>query len=75
MKSAVNYPESLKEEAEKIKDEVRSGKLDEEKIKAIAKSAVELLRSEEKRQTYYAEVAGAIAANLDEFFKPYLKED
>ncbi|MGP3781781.1 hypothetical protein ACTWKC_17490 [Bacillus sp. 4A_MP3] len=71
----MNYPESLKEEAEKIKDEVRSGKLDEEKIKAIAKSAVELLRSEEKRQTYYAEVAGAIAANLDEFFKPYLKED
>ncbi|AME04824.1 hypothetical protein [Bacillus sp. SDLI1] len=71
----MNYPESLKEEAEKIKDEVRSGKLDEEKIKAIAKSAVELLRSEEKRQTYYAEVAGAIAANLDEFFKSYLKED
>ncbi|MGV7067116.1 hypothetical protein [Bacillus velezensis] len=71
----VNYPESLKEEAEKIKDEVRSGKLDEGKIKAIAKAAVELLRSEEKSHTYYAEVAGAIAANLEEFFKTYLKED
>ncbi|QBG56565.1 hypothetical protein D2M30_2236 [Bacillus amyloliquefaciens] len=71
----VNYPESLKEKAEKIKDEVRSGKLDEEKIKAIAKSAVELLRSEEKSHTHYAEVVGAIAANLEEFFKTYLKED
>nr|WP_238156967.1 hypothetical protein [Bacillus amyloliquefaciens] len=71
----MDYPESLKEEAEKIKDEVRSGKLDEEKIKAIAKSAVEFLRSEEKSHAYCAEVAGAIAANLDEFFKPYLKSE
>ncbi|MCC9021723.1 hypothetical protein [Bacillus nakamurai] len=71
----MNYPESLKEEAEKIKEEVRSGKLDEEKIKVIAKSAVEFLRSEEKSHTYCAEVAGAIATNLDEFFKPYLKEE
>ncbi|AQS44189.1 hypothetical protein LSG23_09385 [Bacillus velezensis] len=71
----VNYPESLKEEAEKIKDEVRSGKLDEEKIKAIAKSAVEFLRSQEKSHAHCAEVAGAIATNLDEFFNSYLKED
>nr|WP_254662212.1 hypothetical protein [Bacillus velezensis] len=71
----VNYPESLKEEAEKIKDKVRTGKLDEEKIKTIAKSAVEFLRSQEKSHAHCAEVAGAIAANLDEFFKTYLKED
>ncbi|WP_368223667.1 hypothetical protein ABQ613_07265 [Bacillus velezensis] len=71
----MNYPESLKEGAEKIKDEVRSGKLDKGKLKAIAKSAVEFLKSEEKSHTYYAEVAGAIATNLDEFFKSYLKED
>ncbi|MGY8613899.1 hypothetical protein [Bacillus velezensis] len=71
----VDYPESLKEEAEKIKDEVRRGKLDEGKIKAIAKSAVEFLRSQEKSHARCAEVAGAIAANLDEFFKSYLKKD
>ena len=71
----MNYPESLKEEAEKIKDEVRNGKLDKKKLKAIAKSAVEFLRSQEKSHAHCAEVAGAIAANLDEFFKPYIKED
>ncbi|CDG30002.1 hypothetical protein [Bacillus velezensis] len=71
----VNYPESLKEEAEKIKDEVRSGKLDDGQIKAIAKSAVEFLIAQEKSHAHCAEVAGAIAANLDEFFKSYLKKD
>nr|MDH3107010.1 hypothetical protein [Bacillus velezensis] len=71
----MNYLESLKEEAEKIKDEVRSGKLDDGQIKAIAKSAVEFLIAQEKSHAYYAEVAGAIAANLEEFFKTYLKED
>ncbi|KXZ22411.1 hypothetical protein P4T89_12635 [Bacillus nakamurai] len=67
-----NYPESLKKETEKIKQEVRSGKFTEEKIREIAKSAVEYLRSEEKSHVYCAKVAGAMADNLNEFFKPYL---
>ncbi|PSA89286.1 hypothetical protein C6370_20160 [Bacillus atrophaeus] len=68
-----SYPESLKKETEEIKDRVRNGHFREDKIKEIAETTVELLKSEEKRHKYYSEVAAAMADNLSEFFKPYLK--
>ncbi|WP_437132713.1 hypothetical protein [Bacillus atrophaeus] len=68
-----SYPEALKKEAEDIKERVRRGHFKEDKIKEIAEATVELLKSEEKRHKYYSEVAAAMAHNLSEFFKPYLK--
>ncbi|WP_339181833.1 hypothetical protein NST56_10435 [Bacillus sp. FSL R5-0560] len=68
-----SYPESLKREAEEIKERVRNGNIKEDRIKEIAETAVEFLKSEEKRHKYFSEVAAAMSDNLSEFFKSYLK--
>ncbi|QMV48888.1 hypothetical protein Goe11_c01350 [Bacillus phage vB_BsuS-Goe11] len=68
-----SYPESLKKETEEIKERVRNGNIKEDRIKEIAETTVEFLKSEEKRHKYFSEVAAAMADNLSEFFKSYLK--
>lgn len=68
-----SYPESLKRETEEIKERVRNGNIKEDRIKEIAETTVEFLKSEEKRHKYFSEVAAAMADNLSEFFKSYLK--
>ncbi|MEC0582055.1 hypothetical protein P8854_08805 [Bacillus spizizenii] len=56
-----------------MKERVRSGDIKEDKIKEIAETTVKFLKSEEKRHKYFSEVAAAMAENLSEFFKSYLK--
>ncbi|MBO3635175.1 hypothetical protein [Bacillus subtilis] len=68
-----SYPESLKRETEEIKERVRNGSIKEDRIKEIAETTVEFLKSEEKRHKHFSEVAAAMADNLSEFFKFYLK--